>query len=146
MDRKWLQSGGPYNHRWVWANSDSLFKKLSCPKCNDQKHQILLKLFMQINFIWHSKDYTYTRTHINETWIFELGQLRYRGVGNDIYIHESSCNYIYIRSKYLNEILLNIYKELSIFTLCNNFFSFTNDFDSLGGRVMKFPACAIVVY
>ena len=47
---------------------------------------------------------------------------------------------IYIRSKYLNEFLLNIWKELKIFTLGNNFFSFTNEFDSSGGRVMKFPA------
>ena len=47
---------------------------------------------------------------------------------------------IYIRSKYLNEFLLNIWNELKIFTLCNIFFSFTSDFDSSGGRVMKFPA------
>ena len=29
---------------------------------------------------------------------------------------------IYIKSKYLNEFLLNIFKELKIFTLFNNFF------------------------
>ena len=28
----------------------------------------------------------------------------------------------YIRSKYLNKFLLNIWNELKIFTLCNNFF------------------------
>ena len=39
---------------------------------------------------------------------------------------------IYIRSKYM--------KELKIFILCNNLFALTNDFDSSGGRVMKFPA------
>ena len=36
--------------------------------------------------------------------------------------------------------LLTISKELNMFTLCNNFFLFTNDFDSSGDRVMKFPA------
>ena len=44
----------------------------------------------------------------------------------------------YIRSNNLNELLIKIRKELNIFTLCNKFFSFTNDFDSSGGRVMKF--------
>ena len=34
---------------------------------------------------------------------------------------------IYIRNKYLNELLLNIWKELKILTLSNNFFSLTND-------------------
>ena len=52
---------------------------------------------------------------------------------------------IYIRNKYLNELFLNIWKELKIFELCNHFFSFTNDFDSSGGRVMKFTASAIEV-
>ena len=47
---------------------------------------------------------------------------------------------IYIRNKYLNEFLLNIWNELKIFILCNIFFSFTNDFDSSGGRVIKFLA------
>ena len=49
---------------------------------------------------------------------------------------------MYVRSKHFNELLLNISKELKIlnFTLCNQFFSFTNDFNSSGGRVMKFPA------
>ena len=44
------------------------------------------------------------------------------------------------RKKYLNELLLNKWKELKIFTLFNQFFSFTNDFDRLGVRVMKFTA------
>ena len=48
--------------------------------------------------------------------------------------------YMYIRSKYLNESLVKIWKEFKIFRLCNQFFSFTNDFDSSGGRVMKFTA------
>ena len=43
-------------------------------------------------------------------------------------------------NKYLNELLLKILKELKIFTLCNQFFSFTEDFDCSGGRVMKFTA------
>ena len=47
---------------------------------------------------------------------------------------------LYIRNKYLNELFLNIWKELKIFTLCNQFFSFNNGFDSSGGRVMKFTA------
>ena len=47
---------------------------------------------------------------------------------------------INIRNIYLNELLLNIWKKLKIFTLCNQFFSFTNDFDSSGGREMKFTA------
>ena len=47
---------------------------------------------------------------------------------------------LYIRHKYLNELLLKIWKELNIFTLRNQFFSFSNDFDSSGGRVMKFTA------
>ena len=47
---------------------------------------------------------------------------------------------IYKGNKHLNELLLNIWKELKIFTLCNQFFSFTNDFDCSGGRVMKFTA------
>ena len=47
---------------------------------------------------------------------------------------------MYIRSKYLNELLTKIWKELKIFTLCTQFFSFTKDFDSSGGRVMKFTA------
>ena len=46
----------------------------------------------------------------------------------------------YIRNKYLNELLLNIWKELKMFTLRNNFFSFNNDFDISDGRVMKFTA------
>ena len=33
---------------------------------------------------------------------------------------------IYFRDKYLNELFLNIWKELKIFTLRNQFFSFTN--------------------
>ena len=53
---------------------------------------------------------------------------------------------IYIRNKYLNKLLLNIWKELKIFTLCNQFFSFTNDLDSSGGRVMKFTSSGIAVY
>ena len=57
---------------WVWANFDS------CPKYNEHRRQILFKLFKQIKLIWHSKDYTYTWTHIYETIIFELGQLRHR--------------------------------------------------------------------
>ena len=49
---------------------------------------------------------------------------------------------IYIKNKYLNELLLNIWKELKIFTFCNQFF-FTNDFDSSGGIwVMKLTASA----
>ena len=47
---------------------------------------------------------------------------------------------VYIRNKYLNELLLYIRKELKIFSLCNQFFSFTNDFDSSDGRVMQFKA------
>ena len=47
---------------------------------------------------------------------------------------------IYIRKKYLNEFLLNIWKELKTFTLCSQLFSLANDFDSSGGRVMKFTA------
>ena len=47
---------------------------------------------------------------------------------------------IYVRNIYLNELLLNIWKELKIFTLCNQFLSFTNAFNSSGGRVMKFTA------
>ena len=38
--------------------------------------------------------------------------------------------YIYITSKYFNELLLKMWKELSIFRLYNKFFSITNDFDS----------------
>ena len=49
---------------------------------------------------------------------------------------------IYIRNKYLNELLLNIWKKLKILTLCNQFFSFTNDFDSSASRVMKLTASA----
>ena len=49
--------------------------------------------------IWHSKDYTYPE-HINETLIFELGELRHRGVGYDIYDHESRCNSIYKKQKF----------------------------------------------
>ena len=57
-----------------------------------------------------------------------------------VYLKGFSLNlHIYIRSKYLNEFLINIWKELKIFTFCNQFFS-TNDFDSSGGKVMKFPA------
>ena len=47
---------------------------------------------------------------------------------------------MYIRNKYLNELLLNIVKELKIFVLCNQFFSFTNNFNSSGARVMTFAA------
>ena len=47
---------------------------------------------------------------------------------------------LYKKKNYLDELLLNIYKELKIFTLCNQFFAFTNDFDSSGGIVMKFTA------
>ena len=29
-----------------------------------------------------------------------MGQLRHRGVGNDIYVHESRCKYIYKKQKF----------------------------------------------
>ena len=74
--KKWL-TRIPHNHRCVWANSDSQLKKSSCPKYNEHCCRILLKLSMQIILIWHSKDNTYTWDHINETLIFELGQLRH---------------------------------------------------------------------
>ena len=48
----------------------------------------------------------------------------------------------------MNESLLKIRKEFKIFTLCNKFFSFTNHFDSSGGRVMKFTAsghCSLLI-
>ena len=46
----------------------------------------------------------------------------------------------------MNELLLILWKELKIFTLCNKFFSFTNDFNNSGGRVMKFTASGHEVY
>ena len=48
---------------------------------------------------------------------------------------------MYARIKYLNELFLKILKEFKIFTLCNQFFSFTNDFDS-SGCIVKFTASA----
>ena len=50
------------------------------------------------------------------------------------------CIFIYIRSKYLDELLLKILKEIKIFTLCNQIFSITNGVGSSVGRVMKFTA------
>ena len=63
-----------------------------------------------------------------------------------IFIFMNLDETICIRNKYFNELLLNIWKELKIFTLRNQFFSFTNDFNSSGGRMMKFTASAHVDY
>ena len=73
---------------------------------------------MQIKMIWHSKDYTYSE-HINETLIFELGQLRHEVM---IFMIMNQDATVYLINKCLNELLLNIWKELKIFTLCNHFF------------------------
>ena len=47
--------------------------------------------------------------------------------------------YIY-KKQIFEELLRKIWKELKIFTLCHQFFSFTDDFESTCGRVMKFRA------
>ena len=47
---------------------------------------------------------------------------------------------MYIRIKYLKELLLEMWKELKIFTLSSQFFSFTSEFDYSGGIEMKFAA------
>ena len=57
-----------------------------------------------------------------------------------IFMYMNQDATIHIRNKYLHQLLLNIWKKLKIFTLCNQFFSFTKDFDSSGGRVMKLTA------
>ena len=47
---------------------------------------------------------------------------------------------LYMRSKCLNKLLLQLRKALNIFTLYHQFFSFMNDFDHSGGRVIKYVA------
>ena len=81
--------------RRVWGISDTLLKKSSCPKCNEHKRRILLKLFMQIKFIWQGKDYTFSGPH---QWNVNIR------IGS---VMKSRCR-------------------------C------TNDFDSSGGKMMKF--------
>ena len=108
-------------HRRVWANSDRLLKKSCGAKCNEHKRLFLLKLFMQIKLIWHSKEYTYSGPH---QWNVNIRILS---------VTTSRCRlwylcswtkmqlYMCIRKKYLNELLLNIFKELKKFTLFYQF-------------------------